>query len=229
MAHSVGSSAPTATIPTAAPPLRVPVDHRRTGRAAGRAQSLPVRSQNGSMVPTVPLCQLVVFCGLPGVGKTALSRRVADALDATFLRIDTIEAAVASTLAVLIDNPVGYAVASRVAADQLHAGRPVIADAVNSVVAARQGWVSLARDCAVPLRFVQVVCSDETEHRRRVETRTGEMPGHQVPPWQRVQDRPWEPLTEPHLIIDNVGDLSAHVSAVLDWLTQPTAERRGSP
>jgi len=55
------------------------------------------------------------------------------------------------------------------------------------------------------------------------------MPGHQVPTWQQVQDRPWEPLTEPHLIIDNVGDLSAHVSAVLDWLTQPTAERRGSP
>jgi len=95
------------------------------------------------MVPTVPLCQLVVFCGLPGVGKTALSRRVADALDATFLRIDTIEAAVASTLAVLIDNPVGYVVASRVAADQLHAGRPVIADAVNSVVAARRAGYPL--------------------------------------------------------------------------------------
>jgi AAA domain len=43
-------------------------------------------------------CQLVVFCGLPGVGKTAISRRVADQLGATFLRIDTIEAAIVSTL-----------------------------------------------------------------------------------------------------------------------------------
>lgn len=73
----------------------------------------------------------------------------------------------------------------------------------------------------MPLRFVQVACSDKTEHRRRVETRTGEMPGHKVPTWQQVQNRPWEPLAEPHLIIDNVGDPAAHVSTVLDWLTQP--------
>jgi len=141
------------------------------------------------MVQMVPSCQLVVFCGLPGVGKTALSRRAADGLGATFLRIDTIEAAIASTLAALIDNPVGYVVAGRVAADQLRAGRPVVADAVTNVLAARQGWVILARDCAVPLRFVQVVCSDKIEHRRRVETRTAEMPGHEIPTWQQVQHR----------------------------------------
>jgi hypothetical protein len=35
-----------------------------------------------------------------------------------------------------------------------------------------------------------------------------------------VQHRPWEPLTEPHLIIDNVGDPAGHVSSVIDWLTQ---------
>lgn len=99
------------------------------------------------MVQSVPSCQLVVFCDIHGVGKTALSRRVADALGATFLRIDTIEAAIAATLTVLIDNPLGYVVARRVAADQLSAGRPVVADAVNSVVAARHGWASLARDC----------------------------------------------------------------------------------
>jgi len=79
----------------------------------------------------------------------------------------------------------------RVAADQLRAGRPVVADAVNNVMAARQGWVILARDCAVPLRFVQVVCSDKSEHRRRVQTRTAEMPGYDVPTWQQVQHRPW--------------------------------------
>lgn len=44
-------------------------------------------------------CQFAVFCGLPGVGKTAISRRVAGQLGATFLRIDTIEATIVSTFA----------------------------------------------------------------------------------------------------------------------------------
>ncbi|MEO6956992.1 MAG: ATP-binding protein, partial [Antricoccus sp.] len=103
-----------------------------------------------------PPCQLVAFCGLPGVGKTALSRRVADRLGATFLRIDTIESAIASTLAPIGDSPVGYVVAGRVAADQLRAGRAVVADGVNNVLAARQQWIDLARDLAVPLRFIEV-------------------------------------------------------------------------
>jgi hypothetical protein len=97
----------------------------------------------------------------------------------------------------------------------------VVADAVNNVMAARQGWVILARDCAVPLRFVQVVCSDKSEHRRRVETRTAEMPGHDVPTWQQVQHRPWEPLSGPHLVIDNVGD-------PLDRLAYPTPHHSDS-
>ena len=41
------------------------------------------------------------------------------------------------------DNPAGYIVTVRVAADQLVAGRDVVADAVNGVAAARTGWVAL--------------------------------------------------------------------------------------
>jgi predicted kinase len=67
---------------------------------------------------------LVVFAGLPGTGKTTLARAVADRLAATFLRIDSIESAIAATLSPFQDNPVGYAVAHRVAADQLCAGGP---------------------------------------------------------------------------------------------------------
>jgi predicted kinase len=171
------------------------------------------------VIPVRP-CQLVVFCGLPGVGKTALSRRVADLVEATFLRIDTIEAAIVSTLAPFDDNPVGYVVAGRIAADQLQAGRSVVADAVNNVAIARDGWLAVGRECEVPVRFVVVVCSDVAEHRRRVETRTGEMPGHDVPTWEQVQARPWEPITEPHLVIDNVGNADDHAATVIDWLTE---------
>jgi predicted kinase len=171
-------------------------------------------------------CQLVVLCGLPGVGKTAISRRVADQLGATLLRIDTIESAIVSTLAPFVNNPAGYVVAGWVAADQLRSGRPVVADAVNNVRAARQGWTTVARDCAVPVRFIEVICSDVNEHRRRVESRTLEMPGHGIPTWEQVQRRPWDPFTEPHLTIDNIADPNEHVADVLGWLAAAESDAK---
>jgi predicted kinase len=110
---------------------------------------------------------LVVFAGLPGSGKSVLARGVADAIGATYLRIDTIESAIVWALMPFRDNPVGYVVAERVAADQLAAGRDVVADAVNGVAAARTGWAALAARTGAALRFVEVRCSDVAEHRRR--------------------------------------------------------------
>ena len=48
---------------------------------------------------------LVVFAGLPGSGKSVLARGVADAIGATYLRIDTIESAIVSTLTPYRDTP----------------------------------------------------------------------------------------------------------------------------
>lgn len=164
---------------------------------------------------------LVVFAGLPGSGKSVLSRGTADALGATYLRIDSIEAAVSATLTPFTDNPVGYVIAEQVAADQLAAGRDVVADAVNSVAAARAGWVALAARTGAELRFVEVLCSDPAEHRRRVETRGPEMPGHHVPAWEEVRRRryePWPPELAGRLVIDNLGDAAPHVARIVSEL-----------
>jgi predicted kinase len=135
----------------------------------------------------------VVFAGLPGSGKSVLARGVADAIGATYLRIDSIESAIVATLMPFRDNPVGYVIAERVAADQLAGGRDVVADAVNGVAAARDGWVALAERTGATLQFVEVRCSDAAEHRRRVESRGPEMPGQGVPTWDQVQRRRFEP------------------------------------
>jgi predicted kinase len=164
---------------------------------------------------------LVVFAGLPGSGKSILARGAADAIGATYLRIDSIESAIVSTLMPYRDNPVGYVVAERVAADQLVAGRGVVADAVNGVAAARAGWAALAARTSAVLRFVEVRCSDAAEHRRRVETREPEMPGQGVPTWQQVLRRryePWAPELPAPLIIDNVGDPAAHIAQIVTQL-----------
>lgn len=90
------------------------------------------------------------------------------------------------------DNPVGYAIVERVAANQPAAGRNVVADAVNGVAAARTRWVALAARTRAALRFVEE-CRDLAEHRRRVEAREPEMPGHGAPTWEQVLRRRHEP------------------------------------
>ena len=164
---------------------------------------------------------LVLFAGLPGSGKSVLSRGVADALGATYLRIDSIESAIVATLTPFKDNPVGYVIAERVAGDQLVGGRDVVADAVNGVAAARDGWVALAARTGATLRFVEVRCSDAAEHRRRVESRQPEMPGQGVPTWDQVQHRrfePWPSELSGRLTVDNVGDAAGHVARIVDKL-----------
>jgi len=170
---------------------------------------------------------LVVFAGLPGSGKSVLARGVAGAIGATYLRIDTIESAIAATLMPFQGNPVGYVVAEWVAADQLTGGRDVVADAVNGVAVARDGWVALAARTGAALRFVEVWCSDAAEHRRRVETREAQLPGQGVPTWDQVQRRryePWPPEHSGRLVVDNVGDPAGHVARIV---TELPARGRG--
>jgi predicted kinase len=147
---------------------------------------------------------LIVFGGLPGVGKTALARAVAERFAATYLRIDGIEVALWRA-GIARGQPTGlaaYVVAHAVAEGSLAAGATVVVDAVNPVEEARQGWRDLAHGLAKPLRVVEVVCLDETEHRRRVESRTADLEGHTVPTWRDVQGREYEPWDEPRLTLD---------------------------
>jgi predicted kinase len=121
-------------------------------------------------------------------------------------------------------------VAERVAADQLVAGRDVVADAVNGVAAAREGWAALAARTGAVLRFVEVRCSDAAEHRRRVETREPKMPGQGVPTWEQVMRRryePWPPESSARLVVDNIGDAAVHVAQIVSELPAQTGTAGG--
>jgi predicted kinase len=73
---------------------------------------------------------LIIFSGLPGTGKTTPARALAQQLEATYVRIDTIEQAVRGSRnfsGAIYD--VGYCVGNRMAEENLRLGRKVIADA----------------------------------------------------------------------------------------------------
>ena len=147
---------------------------------------------------------LVIFSGLPGVGKTKISRELARQIGAVYLRIDSIGQAIrASALASQSLDDVGYRVAHAVAEENLRIGRVVIADSVNPLQLTRDAWLNVAKSAEVTAIEIEVTCSDLNEHRRRVETRVTDIPGLMMPAWADVVAREYHPWHRKHLVIDS--------------------------
>lgn len=129
----------------------------------------------------------MVLAGLPGVGKSAVARVLAARTGALWLRLDAIEQEMRDSHMVCADlADGGYAAARVVAAQALRQGYAAIADSVNPLEITRAPWVAVAARAGAPLCTVELVCSDEGEHRRRVETRAAEVPGLALPDWAAV-------------------------------------------
>jgi predicted kinase len=146
---------------------------------------------------------LTVIGGLPGTGKSTVSVVVAKRTGAAFIRVDRIEHAIASwsTLAPPI-GPAGYAVAHAVALEQLELGLDVIVECVNPSSVTRDAWTGTASLGSADLLEIELVCSDEHEHERRVIGRNTDVEGLVKPTWAEVLDRNYEPWGRDHLVID---------------------------
>jgi predicted kinase len=147
---------------------------------------------------------LIIFGGLPATGKTTIARELARHLDATYLRMDTIEQAIATTMTEPV-NDEGYRVAYAVAEDNLRLGRTVIADSVNPIQLSRDAWIGVAHRAGVRAVEVEVICSNPQLHRQRVETRSSDIRGLSLPTWEKVISREYEPWQREHLILDTAG------------------------
>ena len=61
---------------------------------------------------------------------------------------------------------------------------------------------AVAADASKDAIEIEVICSDPSEHRRRVETRNADIDGLSWPTWQAVLERTYEDWTRPHLVLD---------------------------
>lgn len=147
---------------------------------------------------------LYIFSGLPGSGKTTLSQAVASRIGAAHLRIDTIEQALRELCSLEVQGE-GYRLAYRVAGDILRSGVSVTADSCNPIELTRREWEQVARNAGVPYVNIEVVCSDPGEHRQRVETRRGTVPGLRLPTWQDVLNREYEGWSVSRLVLDTAN------------------------
>ena len=157
---------------------------------------------------------LYIFGGLPGTGKTTLARRLSTQRNAVHLRIDTIEQALRDT-GCLLSGVEGYVVAYRLAADNLRLGLDVVADSVNPIQVTRTAWNEVAKSVGVPFIEIEVVCSNATEHRNRVETRLPDIEAFPMPTWNEVKNRTYE-IWDAAIVIDTAGKTLEESSAELE-------------
>ena len=141
--------------------------------------------------------RLIVFSGLPGVGKTTLSRALARETGAVPLRVDTIEGILKRNDA--LTGPWGYEIAFDLGRDLLSLGFDVIADMVNNSDWERSRWRRVAEDTDATMIAVEIRCTDTEQHRGRIEARPG------PPDWAAVLARPFAAWDGAHLVLDTAG------------------------
>lgn len=163
------------------------------------------------------MARLIVMAGRPGVGKSAIARELAARTGAVWLRVDSMDQAIWNSGTAPEDlRDWTYRAGQAVAADNLRLGLDVVADCVNDVGEARAGWAAAGEAAGAEVAFVEVVCGDAAEHRRRVETRGGDVPGLKLPDWAAVEGRGYQDWDRPRIVVDTAGrGVAACVEAVL--------------
>jgi predicted kinase len=169
------------------------------------------------------MARLISFSGLPGVGKTTLSRELARRISAIHLRVDSVEAALTrSVLKIHPAEDVGYQAIAAVAKDNLLLGMDVIADTVNAVRFTRDLWASVAAEAGAGLVNIEVCCREKEIHRARVEARSSDLEGLKKTIWGKILSREFEPWVDDRLILDTSRRPVAEcVDEIIDYLAPP--------
>ncbi|MDR0370688.1 MAG: AAA family ATPase [Prevotellaceae bacterium] len=147
---------------------------------------------------------LFIFSGLPASGKSALAKLLAGEYRAVYLRIDSVEQGLRDICGLNVQGE-GYGLSYRVAADNLKLGNSVVADSCNPIRLTRSEWQEVAMVSGSLFVNIEAVCSDEKEHRKRVETRLPEVEGLILPAWEEIKNREYHLWDSERIVIDTAG------------------------
>lgn len=165
---------------------------------------------------------LFIFSGLPGCGKSTIAKILSKRIKAVYLRVDTIEQVIRSGSNYTQEiGPEGYFVLYGLARENLKLGSTVVTDSVNDIHLVRNTFRNIALSVNVPFLEIEIICSDQKQHRARVENRLSDSVGFIVPSWEAVINRHYEPWEREHLQLDT-ATLSATqcVNKILTMNTQ---------
>jgi|SRR5687768_12206766 len=136
--------------------------------------------------------RLILFSGLPGTGKSTLAEAIGRDLGIPVFAKDWLEATlIRSELKPTIqEKPLGFAgyeLLTILAERQLMLGQSVILDSVAASQTIRRTWQGLAEKYGADCRVIECICSDETLHRARLNSRKRNIPGWHELEWSEVE------------------------------------------
>ena len=107
---------------------------------------------------------LYIFSGLPATGKSTLAQKLASHIKAIYLRIDTVEQAIADLCSVNVVGE-GYQLSYRVASDNLKLDISVVADSCNPIELTRREWEQVAKNRVSTIPNQKLLSWDDVESR----------------------------------------------------------------
>ncbi len=161
---------------------------------------------------------LYIFSGLPGSGKSTLAQELSKITGFVYLRVDTVEQGLRDLCNVKVEGE-GYRLLYRVAQDNLKLGLSVIADSCNPINLTRSEWNEVAVKSKTDFENIEIICSDLSEHKQRVENRLLRGQGLKLPTWEEVENREYHSWNSDRIVIDTAGkSIDESVHALLDFL-----------
>lgn len=145
-----------------------------------------------------------IFSGLPGAGKSTLSKSFAAYIGAAYFSIDTIEQGFRDLCQIEVEGE-GYGLAYRIVSDNLLLGLSVVADSCNPIPLTRYEWEQVAISAGVNFINIEIQCSDPEEHRARVENRLTLSSSNNLPSWEQVTQREYVHWDRERIAIDTAG------------------------
>ena len=148
--------------------------------------------------------KLYIFSGLPGSGKSTLAHELAKATGFIYLRIDTIEQGLRDLCNFEVEGE-GYRLSYRIAKDNLELGMSVIADSCNPIGLTRREWNEVAVQSNANCVNIEVICSNTSEHKVRIQKREPDIEHLVLPSWEDVKNREYHSWDTDRLLIDTAG------------------------
>lgn len=168
------------------------------------------------------MATLIVFSGLPGTGKSKLAETVGQNLNIPVFAKDWLEAALWRSGITRDANSgwASYELLSALAETQLRLNQSAILDSVAAVESIRKSWRDLAQNHHARFKVIETICSNQSIHRSRLNSRERNIPGWYELDWdevERVRQR-YEVWQANRLIVDALTPFDSNLRRVLDFL-----------
>lgn len=168
--------------------------------------------------------RLIAMKGLPGCGKSAVSRALGKRLGCPIIDKDDIKDILDGHS--LEAGGLAYEAMFNIARRQLLQGLDVICDSPLTFSMSYKKARLIAAETHASLAIVECICSDEQAWSQRINRRKQlQLPAHHQTDWDNLQTNRAKmenemnyPISDPRMIVDTVRPLEETVSEIIRWL-----------